>query len=173
MLYAFEDFSLDTERRELRRGGALRCTQPQVFDVLQYLIDNREHVVSKDDLIDAVWQGRPAAPSDKAVPHAFNLAGESAESKRTRIAEEIKKSGADAAIVSLADSICWLLNVRGSDTPHTPFVLSYAILNSDGSVDWFVDPRRAANGVALYEFVIPAEQQQLLRDFKGHVEGEL
>jgi len=94
--------------------------------------------------IDAVWQGRPAAPSDKAVPHAFNLAGESAESKRTRIAEEIKKSGADAAIVSLADSICWLLNVRGSDTPHTPFVLSYAILNSDGSVDWFVDPEKSS-----------------------------
>jgi len=78
------------------------------------------------------------------VPHAFNLAGESAESKRTRIAEEIKKSGADAAIVSLADSICWLLNVRGSDTPHTPFVLSYAILNSDGSVDWFVDPEKSS-----------------------------
>ena len=94
--------------------------------------------------IDAVWQGRPAAPGDKAVPHAFNLAGESAESKRTRIAEEIKKSGADAAIVSLADSICWLLNVRGSDTPHTPFVLSYAILNSDGSVDWFVDPEKSS-----------------------------
>ena len=94
--------------------------------------------------VDAVWQGRPAAPSDKAVPHAFNLAGESAESKRTRIAEEIKKSGADAAIVSLADSICWLLNVRGSDTPHTPFVLSYAILNSDGSVDWFVDPEKSS-----------------------------
>jgi len=94
--------------------------------------------------IDAVWKGRPAAPGDKAIPHAFNLAGESAESKRTRIAEEIKKSGADAAIVSLADSICWLLNVRGSDTPHTPFVLSYAILNSDGAVDWFVDPGKSS-----------------------------
>jgi Xaa-Pro aminopeptidase len=94
--------------------------------------------------IDAVWQGRPAAPHDRAVPHALNLAGESAESKRTRIAEEIRKAGADAAIVSLADSICWLLNVRGSDTPHTPFVLSYAILNSDGSVDWFVDPRKSS-----------------------------
>ena len=94
--------------------------------------------------IDAVWQGRPAAPTDEAMPHALNLAGESAESKRTRIAEEIRKSGADAAIVSLADSICWLLNVRGSDTPHTPFVLSYAILNADGSVDWFVDPAKSS-----------------------------
>jgi Xaa-Pro aminopeptidase len=92
--------------------------------------------------IDTVWSERPAAPSDKAAPHAMNLAGESAESKRTRIAEEIKKQGADAAIISVADSICWLLNVRGADTPHTPFVLSYAILNADGSVDWFVDARK-------------------------------
>src|SRR6185312_1322796 len=94
--------------------------------------------------IDAVWESRPAPPSDKAMAHALNVAGESAESKRTRIAEEIKKSGADAAIVSLADSICWLLNIRGADTPHTPFVLSYAILNGDGSVDWFVDERKSS-----------------------------
>jgi Xaa-Pro aminopeptidase len=92
--------------------------------------------------IDAVWEDRPAAPTAEAVPHAMNLAGESAESKRTRIAEDVKKSGADAAIISLADSICWLLNIRGGDTPHTPFVLSFAILNSDGSVDWFVDERK-------------------------------
>ncbi|HEX3673328.1 MAG TPA: aminopeptidase P family protein [Rhizomicrobium sp.] len=94
--------------------------------------------------IDAVWHDRPAAPTAKAIPHAMNLAGESAESKRTRIAEDVKKLGADAAVVSLADSICWLLNVRGGDTPHTPFVLSYAILNSDGSVDWFVDGRKSS-----------------------------
>ena len=52
--------------------------------------------------IDAVWHDRPAAPTAKAVPHAMNLAGESAESKRTRIAEDVKKLGADAAVVSLA-----------------------------------------------------------------------
>ncbi|HEY1962324.1 MAG TPA: aminopeptidase P family protein [Rhizomicrobium sp.] len=94
--------------------------------------------------IDAVWLDRPAPPADKARPHANNVAGESAESKRTRIAEEVKKQGADAAVVSLSDSICWLLNVRGGDTPHTPFVLSYAILNADGSVDWFVDERKTS-----------------------------
>ncbi|HTK79361.1 MAG TPA: aminopeptidase P family protein [Rhizomicrobium sp.] len=92
--------------------------------------------------IDAVWHDRPAPPSDKAKPHPADVAGESAESKRTHIAEEVKKQGADAAVISQTDSICWLLNVRGSDTPHTPFVLSYAILNVDGSVDWFVDGRK-------------------------------
>jgi DNA-binding winged helix-turn-helix (wHTH) protein len=49
LLYSFEDFSLDTARRELRRGGALVSLQPQVFDLLEYSIRHRERVVSKDD----------------------------------------------------------------------------------------------------------------------------
>jgi Xaa-Pro aminopeptidase len=80
----------------------------------------------------------------------MNLAGESAESKRMRIAEDVKKLGADAAIVSLSDSICWLLNIRGGDTPHTPFVLSFAILNSDGSTDLFMDPRKSSPELAKH-----------------------
>ena len=122
--------------------------------------------------IDAVWEGRPAAPMAKAVPHALNLAGESAESKRTRIAEDLKKNGADAAIVSLADSICWLLNIRGGDTPHTPFVLSFAILNSDGSVDWFVDQRKTTPDLLKHlgnavRVRAPAEFNDALDTLKG------
>jgi Xaa-Pro aminopeptidase len=94
--------------------------------------------------IDAVWHDRPAAPTAKAIPHPMNLAGESAESKRTRIAEDVKKAGGDAAVVTLSDSITWLLNMRGGDTPHTPFVLSYAIQNADGSTDLFVDERKTS-----------------------------
>jgi Xaa-Pro aminopeptidase len=122
--------------------------------------------------IDAVWRDRPPAPTAKAVPHAMNLAGESAESKRTRIAEDVRKLGADAAIVSLADSICWLLNMRGGDTPHTPFVLSTAILNSDGSVDLFMDGRKSSpelvkhfgNAVRVRE---PSEFNAALDALKG------
>jgi Xaa-Pro aminopeptidase len=101
-------------------------------------------VATDGNPIDAVWKDRPAPPTAKAIPHPMNLAGESAESKRTRIAEDVKKSGADAAVVTLSDSICWLLNMRGGDTPHTPFVLSYAILNADGSTDLFVDERKTS-----------------------------
>jgi Xaa-Pro aminopeptidase len=92
--------------------------------------------------VDAVWHDRPAAPAARALPHPMELAGESAESKRTRIAEDVKKQGADAAVVTLSDSICWLLNMRGGDTPHTPFVLSYAIQNADGSTELFVDDKK-------------------------------
>ena len=58
MLYLFEDFVLDTDKRELRRGADVVSVAPQVFDVLDYLIRNRERVVSKDDLVTVIWEGR-------------------------------------------------------------------------------------------------------------------
>ena len=56
--YLFDDYALDTARRELRRGGAIVSIEPQVFDLLVFLINNRDRVVSKDDLLASVWGGR-------------------------------------------------------------------------------------------------------------------
>jgi DNA-binding response OmpR family regulator len=56
--YFFEDYAFDTDRRELQRGTDVVPTTPQVFDLLDYLIRNRERVVSKDDLVSAIWKGR-------------------------------------------------------------------------------------------------------------------
>ena len=67
MRYLFEDFTFDTERRELHRAVSIT---PQVFDLLDYLIRNRERVVSKDDLISAVWKGRIV--SDAALTTRLN-----------------------------------------------------------------------------------------------------
>jgi TolB-like protein len=68
--YLFEDFVLDSDRRELRRGGSLIPVEPQVFDLLEYLIRNRERVVSKDDLVASVWHGRIV--SESAVSTRIN-----------------------------------------------------------------------------------------------------
>ena len=58
MRYTFEDYVLDPERRELTRGSEAIAVGPQVFDLLLYLVRNREHVVGKDELLDTVWDGR-------------------------------------------------------------------------------------------------------------------
>ena len=61
--FVFEDYRLDAERRELSRGSDAIATGPQVFDLLLYLVRNRERVVSKDDMLDGVWQGRIVSES--------------------------------------------------------------------------------------------------------------
>ena len=61
--FAFRDCVLDLERRELTRGSEAVSTGPQVFDLLVYLVQNRDRVVSKDDVLDAVWGGRIVSES--------------------------------------------------------------------------------------------------------------
>jgi TolB-like protein len=64
--FLFANHTLDTDRRELRRGGLPIAVEPQVFDVLTFLLENRERVVSKDDLFASVWRGRAVADSTLA-----------------------------------------------------------------------------------------------------------
>jgi DNA-binding winged helix-turn-helix (wHTH) protein len=63
LIYLFENHTLDTDRRELRRGRHLIAIGPQVFDVLEFLVRNRERVVSNEDLIEGVWKGRIVSES--------------------------------------------------------------------------------------------------------------
>ena len=64
LIYLFEDYSLDADRRELRRGAELIAVEPGVFDLLQHLIHYRDRIVSKDDLIEGVWDGRIVSDFD-------------------------------------------------------------------------------------------------------------
>ena len=72
--YLFEEYALDTHRRELRRGTNLVAIEPQVFDLLVYLIRHRDRVVSKDDLVASVWHGRVI--SESALFNRINAAQE-------------------------------------------------------------------------------------------------
>jgi TolB-like protein/Tfp pilus assembly protein PilF len=82
--FLFDDHTLDTDRRELRRGLKPISIEPQVFDLLVYLLLNRDRVVSKDDLIESVWGGRIV--SDSTVASRINAArkaiGDSGENQK-------------------------------------------------------------------------------------------
>jgi Xaa-Pro aminopeptidase len=99
-----------------------------------------------DNPLDRVWPGQPAAPLAPVVPHA-EFAGESAQSKRARLACGLAGEGVAAAVLTMPESIAWLLNIRGGDVPHTPLPLSFAILRDDATVTLFIDRRKLAPGL--------------------------
>jgi TolB-like protein len=84
MQFRFADHVLDVERRELRRGGEPMTLEPQVFDLLVYLISNRDRVVSKDDVLDSVWGGRIVSESTltSRINAARKAVGDSGEAQR-------------------------------------------------------------------------------------------
>jgi pimeloyl-ACP methyl ester carboxylesterase/DNA-binding winged helix-turn-helix (wHTH) protein len=81
LIYFFENYSLDIDRRELRRGAEAVAVEPQVFDVLAYLISHRERVISNDDLIASVWNGRIVSEStlSSRIAAARQAIGDSGE----------------------------------------------------------------------------------------------
>ncbi len=100
-----------------------------------------------DNPIDLVWPGRPAAPLAPVVPHPERFAGESALAKRTRLGRALADDGVAAAVLTMPESIAWLLNIRGGDVPHTPLPLSFGLLRNDGEVTLFIDRRKLAPGL--------------------------
>ncbi|EJT3522156.1 aminopeptidase P family protein [Vibrio parahaemolyticus] len=92
--------------------------------------------------IDALWHGRPAPVVSDVRLMPTEAVGQSSESKRKEIAQLVTKAGADSAVITALDSICWLLNVRGLDVSRLPVLLSHAILHADSSVEYFLDPAR-------------------------------
>jgi TolB-like protein/cytochrome c-type biogenesis protein CcmH/NrfG len=82
--FTFDEHILDTDRRELRRGGQLVAMQPQVFDLLLHLLKHRDRVVSRDDLIALVWGGRIVSDStlDSRINAARNAIGDNGKDQR-------------------------------------------------------------------------------------------
>jgi len=97
--------------------------------------------------VDAIWPDQPAPPCGRAFPHPDALAGETSLAKRARLAEVLRKAGQDVAVITLPDSLCWLLNLRGADVPRNPILHGFALLHADGAVDLFVDAAKIGDDV--------------------------
>ena len=107
-----------------------------------------EAVALPDNPLDAVWQDRPAVPQAAIRPHEARFAGRESAEKREDLGQALTKKGVAAAVLTLPDSIAWLLNVRGGDVERSPLPLSFAVLHADGGVEWFVDPAKLSEGLA-------------------------
>ncbi len=118
-------------------------TRPGIERIKAVLTKNKAKLICVDkNLVDCIWQNKPAPPMAEIFVHDIKYAGETSASKRTRLAKELKESALDAFVLTSPPSIAWLLNVRGGDVESTPLPLSYAILYNSGVVDWFVNPAK-------------------------------
>ena len=121
----------------------LTYREQKVFS--QSFQNNGGLVPTNTNLIDAIWQGKPKIPAHPIVDYPLKYAGESSLDKRQKICKGLKESNVDGVILCRADSIAWLLNLRGQDVDYTPIFLSYAYMDSRGQVVLFcntdqVDP---------------------------------
>ena len=158
MRYLFEDCALDLDRRELRRGSDLVAVEPQVFDLLVHLIRHRDRVVSKDDLLASVWQGRIV--SESALFNRINAArsaiGDSGDQQRLiktlprkglRFVGDVREDEASAPAVTLATHDSLTADTAVDDRrPSLPLpdrpsiaVLPFANMSGDPDQEYFAD----------------------------------
>ena len=150
MRYIFGDYAFDTDRRELHRGADVVAVTPQVFDLLDYLIRNRERVVSKDDLINAIWKGRSV--SDAALTTRLNAArsaiGDSGEEQRLiktlprkgfRFVGPVREAQVPAGAATTDNPL--EPSRPALELPDKPSIaiLPFANLSSDPEQDYFAD----------------------------------
>jgi len=153
LLFLFDNYTLDTDRRELRHGAVAVPVEPQVFDLLAYLIKNRERVASKDDLVAAIWGGRIV--SESTLTTRINAArcaiGDSGAEQRLiktlarkglrfvgTVREEAKREAVTAVGVGDAAGQQVKPELSLSEKPSIA-VLPFANLSGDPQQDYFSD----------------------------------
>lgn len=106
-----------------------------------------EFIPVEKNPVDTIWSDQPSMPSGQVRLFPNEVAGKTFIEKLGGFLSVLNEKGADAFILSAADSICWLLNVRGEDVDYTPLVLSYLVVHVDGDLEWYVDGEKVSDTV--------------------------
>lgn len=102
------------------------------------------------NLVDEIWDEKPGAPKAKVEVFPEEIAGMEFQDKLGAVASVLKEKSADAAVISLSDSIAWLLNIRGGDVAHIPVALSYLLVKADATAEWFIDAANITDEVRTH-----------------------
>ncbi len=102
-----------------------------------------------ENLVDTIWHDQPQKPKSPIFTFPEGIAGASSQEKRESIASTLRAAGAKSALITMPDSICWLLNMRGGDIDYIPYILSYAAITDEGQVKWFIDPDKIPTDITI------------------------
>ncbi len=148
-------------------------TVGQITEIEDSLRDSGITLVPTENLIDKIWSDQPSYPIEPVYAQPIKFAGETHSDKRARLGRELTAKGHESAVITLPDSIAWLLNIRGNDIPRNPVAHGFAVLFADGTVDLFMDPSKLVKvtnhlGEAV-RIIKPDQFLARLRDLKGPV----
>jgi Xaa-Pro aminopeptidase len=115
------------------------------------------------NLIDLCWVDQPEPPETPIIDHPLRYGGQSTTDKLKAIAATLKAKKADAVVLSDPASVAWALNIRGSDVPHTPVALAFAIIHASGKAELFAAPARASSHLAKVALRAPSELKTALK----------
>lgn len=101
----------------------------------------------KVDIINEIWNERPDMPTGKAFEHELRYAGLAVNEKLTTIREELKKSDANACILSALDEVAWTFNIRGNDIEYNPVVMAYGFITLEKAT-LYIDPQKLSEELA-------------------------
>ncbi len=107
-------------------------------------------LVPAGNLVDLVWHDRPAAPLGPVAIQPSEFAGEAVAAKCARLGAGLRAAGVGVAVLTLPDSLSWLLNIRGADIPRNPVVQAMGLLWADGAVDLFIAPEKLSEPVRAH-----------------------
>lgn len=123
-------------------------TQSEIKKLKIDLTDHGIFVPTTHNLIDAIWTDRPSVPSTPVEILGTNRSGQSTQAKLEKLNTDLEAKGADALVMNLPESICWLFNIRGRDVPHTPVTLSFAIALNGKKPCLYVDKSKLDHAIA-------------------------
>lgn len=134
MLYRFGDFTLDTDGAELRRGGEPVATEPQVIGLLGYLAENRDRIISKDEMIEAMWNGRIVSDAtlNSRINSVRRAVGDSGK------AQSVIRTHSKQGYRFVANVEAGAVPDRSAEKPSIA-VLPFANLSGDPAEDYFAD----------------------------------
>ncbi|MCB2111539.1 MAG: aminopeptidase P family protein [Defluviimonas sp.] len=149
-------------------------TKREIAEIEAALAGSGVELAPVENLVDRIWPDRPAPPAGPVAVQPIDFAGETHGAKCARLAAGIAAAGQSAAVITLPDSIAWLLNIRGSDVERNPVVHAFAILRTSGQVMLFIAPEKLSEDVRAHlgpdvTLRPPAAFAPALRTLKGPV----
>lgn len=131
-------------------------------------------LVETANLVDAIWDDQPAPPKALLEVHPLQYAGETTENKLTAFRQKLAEKNVNAFLLTEPQSICWLLNIRGNDVPHTPLVLGFLFVPVEGKPTYFLDAEKVSGDAETYlNEQVDISSPETLDDFLKNVSGRV